>query len=367
MTDLDPISVLVDGKTHQTWQRYRIDSNLLTPADDWSMTVATEANIPTPDNLFEGAEARIMLGDDLILTGLIDDLDEPVDKRGGSIELSGRDRASILLDCSAPLMSLQQATLEQIIKKAVEPLGIKEVIYQAKASAPRKKVHIEPGQSTWEWLQAACEVNNVWPWFSPDGKLIIGAPDYKAAPIAHLVMRFNGDGNNMLSLARNRSMKDSFSEITVLGQSAGDGDGGSNDIRASAKDETMPVYRPKVVVDGNCDTAELAQRRANKLIADSKMARERLTVRVQGHRIVTSEGTGKPWTPGVRVHVYSEPHGIDETYYLIGRTFTLSRTEGRLTELHLIPDGVWLLNLAFIKAKRRSDSRKRKGHYSGGN
>ncbi|WP_076591975.1 phage baseplate assembly protein [Herminiimonas arsenitoxidans] len=362
---LDPVSVLIGGKAHQAWQGYRIDSDLMTPADAWSLTCAIDANAASPDNIYEGAEARIMLGSDLIMTGLVDDVDEPLNKTSRTMELSGRDRASFLLDCSAPIMSMQQATLKQVVTKAVAQLGIKDVVYQAKPASPQKKVQTEPGQSVWEWLQSACEVNQVWPWFSPDGKLIIGAPDYTTPPVAHLVMRFrpNAKGNNIQSLQRTRSIKDSYSEITVLGQSSGDGDAGQHNIKGVAKDDTMPVYRPKVVVDGNCDSDELATRRANKLMADGRLARERIAIKVEGHRVIKSDGGNPPWAPGMRVHILSEPHGINAVYFLTRRVFTLNKAGARGTDLYFVPDSVWLLNIPFVKASRRKDSGKKKGHY----
>lgn len=367
----DLVSLLIGGHAQQTWQSYRIDSDLLAPADDWQMTAAvTDAAAGAlPDFIVEGAPVKVMLGADLVLDGLVDTITEEVGKDSHTVELYGRDRASLLLDCSAPMLSLQLATLEQIIRTAVLPLGISRVEYRATPAAPRQKVHTEPGQSIWEWLQAACEANQVWPWFAPDGTLVIGAPDYATAPVADLILRANGKGNNVLRIARTRSMHSAFSDITVLGQSAGDGDVGHSDIRATVHDATLPLYRPRTVVDGNCESVALATRRATKLMADGRMERDRLVVSVAGHRVATLAkpgAAGALWTPGMRVHVLSEPHRIDAVYFVMRRTFTCSRQTGPGTELHLVPDGVWLLNVGFIKDKRRSSYGRKKGHYAGG-
>lgn len=363
----DPIRLLIGGKAHQDWESYRIDSDLLTPADDWQMRAAfagdTLSGTTVPTFIFEGAPVKLMLGDDIILNGLVDNIDHEVSKRSHSLELYGRDQGSRLIDCSMPLLSLQMATLDQIISQAVRPLGVKNVEYRATPAAPREKMQTEPGQSVWDWLQAACEVNQVWPWFAPDGTLIIGAPDYTTAPVADLILRFNGEGNNVKSIHQAKSLYQSYSEITVLGQSAGiDGEIGQHNIKGVATDPTMPLYRPHVVVDGNCETKELATHRANKIMADSRMHREALRIKVEGHRVNTSTGTGAPWTPGMRVHVLSEPHGIDAIYFLTKRVFgkSLSAQE---TELLCIPDGTWMLNLPMLKAKRRSSYGKKKGHY----
>lgn len=363
----EPISLLIGGHAHQEWESYRIDSDLLSPADDWTMTVSFGDNLGLPEFVFEGAPVSLMLGADTLLTGVVDTIDHTAEKKAHYVELYGRDRGSLLLDCSAPLLSLQLATLEQIVAKAVQPLGIQKIEYRAKPAAPRQKVHTEPGQSAWEWLQAACEVNQVWPWMDPDGTLVIGAPDYTTAPVADLIIRRDGVGNNVKRIQRVRGLHHSFSEITVLGQSSGDGDVGHNAVKGVATDATVPLYRPRTVVDGNCESDELALHRATKLMADSRMHRDRLTVSVEGHRVATAAGAGAPWTPGMRVHVLSEPHGVDAVYFIIRRTFSRSRSAGPGTELHLIPDGTWLLPLPFIKAKRRSSYGTRKGTYAKGN
>jgi prophage tail gpP-like protein len=366
-SNTDPISLQVNGKAHDQWLRYTIDSDMLTLADDWNMVASFDMSDPAgaviPPFIYEGAAVTVTLGSDVILNGIIDTIDDEVGKEARYFEMYGRDFGSSLVDCSAPLLSLQEMTLDQIINKAVTLLGIKAVSYQAKLYAPRLKIHTEPGETVWDWLLAACEANQVWPWFAPDGTLIIGTPDYTTPPVATLIMRIDGDGNNIKHLHRHRSIHKSFSSITVLGQSAGDGDVGHNDIIGTASDPTMPRYRPRTVVDGNCETAELANRRAAKLMADGRMERDRLTITVAGHRITTSDGAGKPWAPGMRVQVVSEPHGIDAVYFVIGRKFTLSLTEQE-TELRCIPDATWILNLGFVKAKRRSSFGAKKGYYA---
>lgn len=365
----DPVRLLINGNYHEEWERYRIDSDLLCPADDWELSASFPTKdgkaVPLPEFISEGVPMQIMLGDDRILDGILDDIDDDLSKTAHSFELYGRDRGSMLVDCSAPLLSLQQATLEQVVKQAVSLVGIKAVRYTAKPAAPRQKVHTEPGQTIWQWLQSACEANQVWPWFTPDGTLIIGEPDYKTAPVADIVMRVDGRGNNAISIKRKRSLRESFSEVTVLGQSAGDGEVGQHDIKGVAKDDTVPLYRPRIVIDGNCESSALATRRANKLLADGKMHRDRVIVTVAGHRITDGAGIGKPWMPGVRVNIFSEPQRINGVYFLIKRTFIRSRRE-HVTELHFIPDGTWTLNVPFIKAKRRASYGKKKGHYAGG-
>lgn len=95
------ISITIDGHTHRDWLRYSIDSDLFTPADAWQMSLGIPAG-KLPGYLRPWAKVEVREGDSLILTGRIDSLRRRISKNESSLELSGRDGAAILLDCSAP-------------------------------------------------------------------------------------------------------------------------------------------------------------------------------------------------------------------------------------------------------------------------
>ncbi len=382
----EEVALVIGGQAHTRWERYRIDSSLLTPADAWELSLwATRAAgkdtvQPTrllPEYVKAGADVKLLMGGELVLTGRIDSIEEPLDKTQHGVQITGRDFGAALIDCSVPLLSMQNATLASIIIRAVLPFGITKVKEKAKPKAPRQTVHTEPGQTVWDWLVAACEANQVWPWFAPDGTLVIGAPDYDTEPVANLVLRMedgsgSARGNNMKRLHRHTSIHDRYTHFTVLAQAAGTGEDGHS-VSATVKDDDLladfpTLYRPKVVLDGNAENTALATSRANKLLADSMMASERLHVTVAGHRI-RKEGQapsqkGVLWEAGMRVHVLSEPHGVDDIYFVIKRTIEGGRESGTETHLELIADGSWLLNLAKVKGKRKSNTGKKNLKYT---
>lgn len=357
MPSEDVISLEVGGLTCDTWKSYRIDSDLLTPADGWEMSLgAMDGTLPA--QIYEGAEVKLRLDQDLILSGSIDTIDDDTDKQGTRIDLAGRDAGAFLMDCSADMLTLNDSTLKQIITKAVFPLGITKISWRAPQKSIRKRVHTEPGQSVWEWVQAACEANNVWPWFEPDGTLVIGQPDYTVPPVATLVL--DGDRTNVESMSVKRSITERFSKVTVYGQAAGDGGDGVAHVVGVAIDDAVRIKRHKVVVDGNCETTELATARAHKIIADGRMSGTRVVVKVTGHRT----GAGHVWTPGMRATLECPKKRVNGIWYLIRRVLKRNRSEGKVTELHFIEDGSWMLHLAYIKAKRRNDLHRRRGSYA---
>ncbi|MBE4999182.1 phage tail protein [Klebsiella pneumoniae] len=388
--DLDKVSVIVGGKVHSDWSSYGIDSDFLIPADAWSMRLGLPAGI-FPEGVARGVPVQVRVGPDVVMSGRIDRVSRTVSRDQVSLSVTGRDGAAILVDCASPLLTSRQASLEEVIAQVVRPLGIKNIELHAESSIRNDKITTEPGERAWDILLRACAGRGLWPWFRPDGTLVIGGPDYTAAPVATLVMRRSGEGNNLLSLTDESSMERSFSRLTVLAQGhahstnkkkelgiidvtspttfsvtedadtseteldTGLAETGQHGLQFTVEDPTVTYYRPQVIVMHDADDLEQVRYRARKMMADARLEGYSLIARVQGHR--TSDGV--LWEPGQRIHVISEPHGIDAIYFLIGREFTGGRPGGAVTTLRLKEDGVWIPD-AWPKKKKARKGRKKK-------
>lgn len=354
------VSLLIGGKVHSQWSRYDIDSDLLIPADAWQV----ELGMPLgqfPPAVDIGAAVQVRIGADTVMTGRIDDVEDAVSHGSHTLTITGRDGAAVLVDCSSPIFTAKKVTLAEVVANVVRPLGISRVRIDAASTRTSEKINVEPGDTAWETLVHAAEANGLWPWFEPDGALVVGGPDYTRPPVASLVMRRNGKGNNVLDLKRTRSMAERYSDITVLGQAHGTSvEHGKHALKSSVKDPAVDVYRPKVVVDHDAENTEIARARARKILSDSRLKGFTLTARVVGHR--TSAGV--LWAPGQRIHVLSEPHGIDAVFFLMARKFQGGRGIGMVTQLTLKEDGVWVLDAHPHNRKRRG--RKGRKHKDDG-
>lgn len=344
-TQDNTITLLINGKTHGQWTDYDIVSDLLTPADDFSVTLGRPVD-SLPDAVQVGDKVQVRVGGDTVLSGRIDRVQTATEKGGKTLTIQGRDDAGVLLDCSAPLFNAQEIDLNQIIDKIVKPLGLSKIRIDAAKTDKKHKVQIEPGMRAWDALAQYAEANGLWPWMEPDGSLVVGGPDYTAAPVAELVLRTNGQNNNIKRLEISRDMSARYSEVTVLGQSHT----GKHNIKATAKDEAVKLHRPLIVVEPDVDSAAEAQRKAKKRLADSRLDGLTITATVQGHR--TDDGT--LWQPGQRINVLSEPDGIDAVYFLMARTFRGGRGQPTETVLTLKEDGAWVLDAAPPKKQAKN-------------
>lgn len=353
-TPNDTITLTIGGNTHADWKNYRIESDLMLPADAWSVSLGGMSALTLPSGkriqfppaltaALPGAKVDVRLGDDLVMRGVVDSLDEDISKTAHSVDLAGRDLAGQLLDCSAPIFTAELISLPALVKKIVSPFGITQVRIDASAPLTRTKVNVEPGDTAWSALQRVAEANGLYPWFEPSGVLVIGRPDYTTTPVGTLIMRMiKPEQNNILSAHRSRCLHDVYSEVAVLGQTPGTAkSGGHRGILAKAISSQVGLYRPHFVTDHECDTAKVAKNRAAKLLSDGLLEADNLVIKVRGHR--TDSGT--PWTPGQRVKVIIDPYNIDgEIWFVMGRTFVGGRDGGQTTELKLKRDGLWQLD-----------------------
>lgn len=356
-TPADKVELLIAGQTHGDWSTYEIDSDFLTPADAWHVSLGLNEGKMPPD-VVTGAPVEVRVDGETVLTGRIDEINHPVSKTGHTFSMSGRDKAADLVDCSAPIFGKELVSMSEIIAAFTRPFGITKQRIDAESTRIRARVRVEPGDMAWDALARAAEANGLWPWFEPDGTLVVGGPDYSTPVVATLILRRDGKGNNVISLTKHESMHGRFSKVTVLGQRPGSAlEQGKPDLSGAAEDDGMSSWsRPKIVMDHECDSGAVCEDRARKLIADSRLNGLTLTAVVQGHRIVApgQEADGQLWKPGQRIRVTSEPHGIKEqVFFLMGRKFTRGRSDGTRTTLTLKEDGMWIVNAYPHKNKHR--------------
>lgn len=376
--DLDKVSVIIGGKVHSDWSSYSVDSDFLIPADAWSMRLGLPDGI-FPADVVRGAPVQVRVGKDVVMTGRIDRVRRQVSKDQVVISLMGRDGAAVLVDCAALVFTGRQMSLEDVIARVVRPLGITSIELNAESSIRNDKVTVEPGERAWDTLLRACAGRGLWPWFRPDGTLVIGGPDYTSPPVATLILRRNGEGNNVLTLTDENSEERSYSELTVLAQghahsaskkevaivdlddddstvmTTGKAETGFHGLKFTVKDNAVTHYRPQVIQMHDADNLAQVQYRARKLMADAKLAGYTLTAEVRGHR--TSDGV--LWEPGQRIHVISEPHDINAVFFLMGREFSGGRPSATTTTLRLKEDGVWIPDAYPKKRKARKGKRQK--------
>ena len=353
------VAIRVGGKEHRDWEAYSIDSDFLIPADAFDLTVGLHyGSTEIPD--LSGESCEVLINDTVVMTGIIDNQSDNKSKGSRSLRLTGRDLASLLVDCSAPQLNVKGMKVSEAAKKLVEPWPqIQTVELRAEKDDTLDKIDIEPGETVWAALTHIANSVGLHPWFTPDGILVVGGADYSSEPVATLCWSRNDKRRNVQQVTIDRGIENRYSEVTFLGQShAKLGDSSKHDLKWVYHDPTMTLHKPKTVVISDAENLAALQKQAKKQLADWRLEGFTLNITVGDHK---TDG-GILWEPGQRVHVIDEEEGIDAIFFLMGRRFGLSRTGGTVTELRLKEDGVWTPDAYQVKSEK---ARGRKGKKKG--
>jgi len=166
----DYVSIEVGGQRIDTWTEYRVESDLLVPADGFDLTISLPAGRGASSSrefdrvrelCAKYAEVQLYIGADvtggsrrraLQLTGRIDDREIDVSReRGSVIHVSGRDLAGYLTDSDAPPNLLRElgddATFFDLVRAAVAPWGLSVISDQTASRNLRTgAAGLTPGQ-----------------------------------------------------------------------------------------------------------------------------------------------------------------------------------------------------------------------------
>ena len=74
------VSLLIGGKMHSAWGSYEIDSDLLTPADGWNVTLGLPDGT-FPSGVKKGALTEVKVGSDTVMTGRVDKVTRIAEKK----------------------------------------------------------------------------------------------------------------------------------------------------------------------------------------------------------------------------------------------------------------------------------------------
>lgn len=351
-----PIRLVVAGFECTAWDYVSVDSQIDTAADGWSLTVWNDGS-SVQAAIKGGAPVQLFYGSELILTGIVDSFSQAITLNGNGINLSGRDLAGQLIDCSAAIYSARKINLEQFIKDSVigkvSPLAQLRIdLADPLESYLKYKISIEPGESIWDALVKLAASAGQFVWFTADGTLTIGDPFANPYVVqTPLVMMRSGTGNNILEAQYDEDVGDVFNTIKLIGQTAE-----AQHISAETQSDTPYTFpRLKIVSTGDIETQAEADAAINKMKHDNDLQAYSLKLVVDGWTV-----DGKVWQTGWQIKLQSDVLlRANAQWVVIGRTLKLSRTAGKTTELNLKRRGDWAQPLIY-KDKTTPDKKAKK-------
>jgi len=275
--DDDEVALLVDGVLYSGWTEVSITRALEAASGAFSVTLTERwPGQTTQWPIFVGSAVQVYIGQDIVISGWVDQVAPTLTGSSHSITVSGRDRTADIIDCSAVNRpgEWRGKKIEAIAQDLCDPFGI-TVKAEVSTGAAIEKCTLQPGETVFEAIERAIKKKGVMLTSDTDGSLVI---------IKSGSSRFSmqlKEGENLISVGGDFSGTDRYSKYIVEAQ--GDGYGESQkQIYASVEDKGVTRYRPLCIMAEDQETQAEAQRRA-KWEASVRAARASVfTATVQG-------------------------------------------------------------------------------------
>jgi hypothetical protein len=127
LNDANACTLKVNGTVYGGWTGIEIHRSIEHIAGGFVLEVTSRyPGLDVPMQLREGLPCEVWLGDDLVISGYIDEYETDDSPEHSSVKLIGRDKTGDLVDCSAIYKTGQwsNVSLQQIVADIAKPFGI---------------------------------------------------------------------------------------------------------------------------------------------------------------------------------------------------------------------------------------------------
>lgn len=318
-----------------------------------------------------GRRFKVFVNDRLRLTGRVELNDIPVDAQTGAVtRFTVRTAMADAMYASAnPSVKVKSTTIKDFILALWDPLGITEedFIFDADVSRdlmtgqasdgtkPRvqleqidiEQAKVNPPETIYQATDRHLRRHGLMIWDSPDGRLIIGAPDDAQLPLYHLRMYGDSrrDENNILSAIRTKDWSGVPAVIYVAG-TGGNLEWTKSKVRGYAEQRLVldaGFYRPVLIVNEGVKADALAQREAEREMTNRSKRLDTWTIKVDGFSYWTGSES-IPYGVDTVADIASTVAGGPNGAYLIHRVqCDRNPRDGDTCELTLLRRGIWRL------------------------
>jgi prophage tail gpP-like protein len=332
--DINTVKLLVDGQAFGGWKEVAIRQSLECMAGAFHLSVTRKWDgQQQPYKLREGLPCQVLIGDDVVITGYVDEYATEGDKDSASITVQGRDKTGDLVDCSAIHKSGQwlQAGLQRIVTDLAKPFGI-GVTVDAGVSLGEafKSFSLQEGESVFQAIDRACRMRAVLCTSSPTGEVLLT----RAGSVSTGVQLV--EGVNIEAYSARHTWAERYSQVTVKGQGPGDDDENGAAVahgKAQATDAEIDRYRPLIVLAEHGAGLKALKDRAT-WETQVRMGRgKRGEVTVTGWRTGRDGAVGELWRPNRLVYIASPAMYLDDEMLIVGCSYELSDKKGAQTRL----------------------------------
>ena len=203
----------INGVKYGGWTKISIRRGIGQVAGTFELSITERwPGQPIPAKIELGASCVVTVDGAPVITGYVDDVAPSYNAASHTVSVTGRDKTCDLVDCCPPSTQLKGATLAAVARSLAAPFGIEVVDETGVGVVPGFKTN--PGDTVFETLEQLARAKGVLLTTDGRGRLVIcRASKKKAATVLEL-------GKNVFEGKGKFSMRDRFSSVTVIGQTA---------------------------------------------------------------------------------------------------------------------------------------------------
>lgn len=327
--DADKVRLRVNGRDFSGWTSVKIDMSLEDAVSSFAVVVsgvyATSAGFIREDD-----DLEVWVGDDLLITGVVDDLELGGDADTASVSITGRSRLRDLVDCSAPLGAWRGMKLLALIKTLVAAYGIDVVDECGVGDTVIRSHRTEEGEALFDALDRLSRDHAFIVTDDSSGRIVLTQAGKGGLVVGDKVVRGTP---GYLSGNAKRSCGERFSAIVCKGQSIGDADVEVN-AQGAAEDVGVRRFRQLIVRPERGVSSKSAAKRARWEVATRAAKALEYTCSLRGWR----DAQGRLWRKNTLVEVLD---GFARIYgaalLVVSVSLSLDTEGGRVTALRLVP------------------------------
>ncbi|GAB2182681.1 contractile injection system protein, VgrG/Pvc8 family [Denitratisoma sp. agr-D3] len=341
MSDADniPAELLVGGVYYGGWTDISVTRSIEQVAGTFTLEVTERwPGSITRRPIRDGDACQVLLADQAVITGYVDDVEPLFDASSHTLRIQGRDKTGDLVDCSAIHKSGQwhNVKLDVIARDLLKPFGIGlKVDVDVGSAFP--SWNIEEGESVFENLSRAARLRGVLLISDTEGNLVVTRASTNRIEDAALI-----EGENIEAGEGRFSWRDRFSQYIIKGQAKATDDffgEAASQVLATAKDDVVDRYRPLVILPEDHGSGGTMRDRAEWERNVRRGRSNRATVTVPGW----ARPNGLLWTPNTLVPVKSESLAVDADMLIAGCTWKRGGERGTVTQLAIASPSAFAL------------------------
>lgn len=314
------------------WESMRITLGLDQLSGAFELAVSGDnARELSKHPLRKGVECKVMLNNQVVITGYINKRRAAYEKNSHALSISGRDVTCDLVDCSAivPNQELHNVTLADAARQLIAPFPAITLDCPA-PGGPFTKFVVNEGDTIFSVLESHAKQRGLMIYTTGDGVLRIRKPAVTGTGLTLT------EGENILSASAEDGDDEQFAEYIVKAQKADDG---KHQVEQRYSDPNVRKGRVRVITAEKPDDGTQIKNRAEweAKLRQAKSVTANVTVQSWESK------PGKLWRLGDSLKLHSPALDFNRSGVVVNNiTYAVDSSGGTTTELALVLPEVYV-------------------------